>query len=181
MTDAELFAIIRPIIIKATGVPECILANPNAPSPNGAYATVQIRQSVSQRGQANIHRKNIVQDGGWIGVETTVKAQIIAAMSINFWRGEATMYAELLRECNKLPTVSAMLRAGKIGWGGADAVNNLNALQANNWEQRAQVTVRLWYETTNSDVINAIYSASVAVEKEDGTLIETIDISVDSP
>ena len=61
-----------------------------------------------------------------------------------------------------------------IGWGGTDAVNNLTALQAANWEPRAQVTVRVLYETTDVSTINAILTTSIIVENERGDMLETI-------
>lgn len=58
MTNEELFAVLRPIVMLATGVPECILADQagpgSMPAPKGPYATITPRQSVSERGQANI-------------------------------------------------------------------------------------------------------------------------------
>jgi len=173
MTDAELFAILRPIIL-VTGVPECILANPNAPAPVGAYATIQIRQPVTERGQANIYRANKQQTVDWVGVETDVRSQIVCSCSVNFWRGEATMFAEKIKQINKRPDVSLALFKAKIGWAGTEAVNNLNAIQSNNWEQRAQMTIKLWYETSNKATINAIYSASLAVENESGDVLVTV-------
>ena len=67
-----------------------------------------------------------------------------------------------------------MLFKSGIGWGGTDAVNNLTALQAANWEPRAQVTVRVLYETTDVSTINAILTASIIVENEAGDVLETI-------
>lgn len=54
MTDKEIFLILRPHILRVTGVPECILADPNAQAPTGEYASVRPRQGISERGQANI-------------------------------------------------------------------------------------------------------------------------------
>jgi len=67
-----------------------------------------------------------------------------------------------------------MLFKSGIGWGGTDAVNNLTALQAANWEPRAQVTVRVLYETTDVSTINAILTTSIVVENESGDVLETI-------
>lgn len=70
-----------------------------------------------------------------------MRAQIVGSCSVNFYRGNALAYARKLHQCNKRPDVSMMLFKSGIGWGGTDAVNNLTALQAANWEPRAQVTV----------------------------------------
>ena len=63
MTNEELFKKLRPIVMLATGVPECILADQagpgSMPAPKGAYATITPRQSVSERGQANIVSRDV--------------------------------------------------------------------------------------------------------------------------
>ena len=166
MTNSELFAKLRPIVLLATGVPECILADQygpgQVPAPQGAYATITPRQSVSERGQANIHETN--SPGEKVNVE--VRAQIMATCSVNFYRGEALMFAERLKQANKRPDVSVMLYKSGIGWNGTDAVNNLTSLQSANFEQRAQITIRIMYETSLTADINNILSASVIVENE---------------
>jgi hypothetical protein len=179
MTNEELFAKLRPIVMLATGVPECILADQagpgSMPAPNGAYATITPRQSVSERGQANIVTRDVPGDQ----VEVDVRAQIMCACSVNFYRGQALMFAERLKQANKRPDVSVMLFKAKIGWNGADAVNNLTSLQSANFEQRAQITIRLMYETSSLPVVNNILSASVALENERAEVLETFAVSVD--
>lgn len=179
MTNEELFAKLRPIVMLATGVPECILADQagpgSMPAPEGAYATITPRQSVSERGQANIITRDVPGDQ----VEVDVRAQIMCAASVNFYRGEALMYAERLKQANKRPDVSVMLFKAKIGWNGADAVNNLTSLQSANFEQRSQITLRLMYEASSLPVVNNILSATVALENESAEVIETFTVSVD--
>ncbi|MDD2108964.1 LIC_12616 family protein [Pseudomonas asiatica] len=179
MTNEELFAVLRPIVMLATGVPECILADQagpgSMPAPKGPYATITPRQSVSERGQANI----ITRDIPGYQVEVDVRAQIMCACSVNFYRGQALMFAERLKQANKRPDVSVMLFKAKIGWNSADAVNNLTSLQSANFEQRAQITLRLMYETSSLPVVNNILSASVALENERAEVIETFTVSVD--
>lgn len=178
MTNQELFAKLRPIVMLATGVPECLLADQigpgSMPAPQGAYATITPRQSVSERGQANIVSRN--RPGEL--VEVDVRAQIMCSASVNFYRGEALMYAERLKQANKRPDVSMMLFKAKIGWNSTDAVNNLTSLQSANFEQRAQITIRLMYETSSLPVINNILSATVALENEKAQVIQTFTVEV---
>ena len=179
MTNQELFAKLRPIVMLATGVPECLLADQigpgSMPAPQGAYATITPRQSVSERGQANIISRNVPGEL----VEVDVRAQIMCSASVNFYRGEALMYAERLKQANKRPDVSMMLFKAKIGWNSTDAVNNLTSLQSANFEQRAQITIRLMYETSSLPVINNILSATVALENEKAQVIQTFTVEVD--
>lgn len=152
MTNNEIFAAIRPHILNVTGVSECILADPNGPSPDGAYASVRPRQSIRERGQANI----IMTDGANDTIVHEIRAQIVASCEINFFRGEAMQYAEMLKECHKRPDVCWPLWKAGIGWGGTEPVNNLTALQASNFEQRAQIIVKLLYEAVNTVTVNNI-------------------------
>ncbi|MCK8669190.1 hypothetical protein M1M11_30380 [Pseudomonas azerbaijanoccidens] len=179
MTNEELFKKLRPIVMLATGVPECLLADQTGPgsmpAPKGAYATITPRQSVSERGQANILSRDVPGEQ----VEVDVRAQIMCSCSVNFYRGEAIMFAERLKQANKRPDVSVMLFKSNIGWNSTDAVNNLTSLQSANFEQRAQITIRLMYETSSLPVINNILSASVAFENERAEVIQTFSVQVD--
>ena len=152
MTNNEIFAALRPHILNVTGVSECILADPNGPSPDGPYASVRPRQSIRERGQANI----IMTDGANDTIVYEIRAQIVASCEINFFRGEAMQYAEMLKECHKRPDVCWPLWQKGIGWGGTEPVNNLTALQASNFEQRSQIIVKLLYEAVNTVTVNNI-------------------------
>ena len=152
MTNNDIFAALRPHILNVTGVSECILADPNGPSPDGPYASVRPRQSIRERGQANI----IMTDGANDTIVYEIRAQIVASCEINFFRGEAMRYAEMLKECHKRPDVCWPLWQAGIGWGGTEPVNNLTALQASNFEQRAQIIVKLLYEAVNTVTVNNI-------------------------
>lgn len=178
MTDIEIFDILRPLILDVTSVPECILADPNAPSPSGSYAAVRPQQGIAERGQANV--KRIAQPGAL--QKTEVRAQIVATCWVNFYRDNALLYAQRLKQANKRPDVSMTLLKNKLGWGGTDAINNLTMLQSEKFEERAQIAIRLWYETTDEATINSIERVQIGVEYEDGTLIETVDVETpDAP
>lgn len=172
MTNNEIFAILRPIVMRVTGVPECILADPNAQAPKGPYCSIRPRQGVTKRGQANITTSNQPDNK----TRTDVRSQIICRCDINFYRGDALQYAELLEECHKRPDVAWELFGHNVGWGGTDAINNLTVLQSSNFEQRAQITVRLLYETSQVVDFNNILSVQIGVENERGDPLQTIDI-----
>lgn len=179
MTNEELFKKLRPIVMLATGVPECLLADQTGPgsmpAPKGAYATITPRQYIGERGQANVTTRDIPGDL----VETEVRAQIMCSASINFYRGEALMYAERLKQANKRPDISIMLFKAKIGWNSTDGVNNLTSLQSANFEQRSQITLRLMYEAISISEINNILSVEVALENEKAQALQTFTVEVD--
>lgn len=172
MTNEQLFAILRPIILRVSGVPECILADQNAPSPTGEYASIRPRQSIDQRGQAHIYAVN--KPGDLVTVD--VRTQVIATASVNFYRGDAMERVERLKECNKRPDVSIDLFKASVRWLGTSVANNLTALQSVNWEQRAQINIRLGYEVSDIADVNNILSASVIVENEKAQVLTRIDI-----
>lgn len=178
MTDEEIFDILRPIILDVTGVPECILADPNAPSPSGSYAAVRPLQTVGERGQANV-----IRIGNNDATQTVqVKAQIAATCWVNFYRDGAMNFAGKLKQANKRPDVSMTLLRNSLGWVGTENVNNLTALQSANFEERAQIAIKLWYETTDEATINSIERVSIGVEYEDGTLVDTVEVETpDAP
>jgi hypothetical protein len=172
MTNEELFALLAPIIMEATGVPEVMLADDKGGSPKGEYASLFPRQTVAERGQANIYRRDKPDNK----VETEVRAQIIATCSVNFFRGNAHMYAERLKQCNKHPNISMMLKRAKLGWNGADSANDLTTIQSANWEPRAQINIRIMYEAKTFSEINNILSARVIIENEKAQTLQTIDV-----
>ncbi len=176
MTNNELFTLMRNIVMLVTGVPTCILADQNTSAPAGSYATIRPRQSVKQYGQAGIKYTGIPDDK----VRHTIKLQKMCDCSINFYRGSAQEYAELIAECNKRPDVQELLMRASVGWNGADAVNNLTSLQANNWEQRAQVTVRLMYEIEQIVDTNAVTNVGISTQIESGDVVQVVDVTVNS-
>lgn len=177
MTSLEIFKILRPIVMTVTGVPECILADPNAKSPTGPYASIRVRQSIRERGQANVTITDLPVPRQ---VRYDIRAQIICDVSIEFWRGNAMEYAEKLKECHKRPDVPWLLMRAGVGWGGTDAVNNLTALQSGNMEQRAQITVRLYYEAVDIVDVNNIERVVATVENEKAQTIQSVDVTVSS-
>jgi hypothetical protein len=172
MTNEQLFAILQPIIMRVTGVPVCMLADQNFKSPTGEYASIRPRQSIDQRGQAHIVPVDKIGDL----VSVDVRSQVIATANVNFYRGDAMARVERLQECHKRPDVSIDLFKAGVRWLGTSAANNLTALQSVNWEQRAQISIRLGYEVSDINDINNILSASVIIEDEKARVLETIDI-----
>lgn len=173
MTSDELFDLLRPIIMAATGVPEIIPADDNHDAPPGPYATIEPFSSIRQRGQSYVTRAS-----GSGGLMTkTIVTNMIAECSIQFYRGDAHMLASRLRGAGKRPSVSmAMMRVG-LGWGAVGPVNDLTALQGNRNEQRAQVTVDVNYTDTVTDNLGLIEFVNVTATDDIGS--EVVDFNVD--
>ena len=180
MTNEELYLIMQPIVKTVTGLTQVILSNPNAPAPLDEYCAIKPKHSIEQRGQANIYKAN----SGTDSVTWEVRPQIVCEMLLEFYRGEAMSYAEMMKQANKRPDIGqALLQASPqpIGWQRAGNVINLTALQSNNWEQRAQISIYVLYELIPASVtpINSIERASVTVEDFDSGAMQTISIETD--
>jgi hypothetical protein len=137
-----IFDAMRPIILAATGIPECLKTEPNAPAPSGEYCTVSVYSNISQRGQAIVYKEN--QAGALININAVPQA--VSEVSINFYRGDAVEYAARILQANKRPSVSEALYAASLGWQRAGPINKLTALQGPRFESRAQVSIFLWHE-----------------------------------
>jgi len=179
MNDLQLFEMLRSIIMIVTGVPECVLADQNNQAPSGSYAAIKPHQNINQRGQANINYTTVPTANS---VTVEVRAQIMATCSVNFYRANANNYAKKLLQANKRPDVSAILFLAGVGWNNAGPVNNLTSLQSANFEERAQISIVLMYETSDPVVINSIEYTSISIENEDAETIVTTHIKTpDAP
>lgn len=175
MTRLEIFRVLQPIVKIVTGVPTVILADQvdssgvGLPSPTGEYATIEPKQSISERGQANVYRSTSLTPRS---IDVEPRAQVIVEASVNVFRGvDAVSRVSRLLQCNKRPDVSATLFKNKLGWNRTSAPNNLTRLQSGNPEQRAQIYIYLMYETSNPITINTIESVNYSVQYEDGDII----------
>lgn len=171
MTNLEIYKIVREIILQVTGVPTVIRSNPNAPSPDGEYCAVSVTQPTSQRSEPAVRMSNIQQPDGWTGVRHELVANCETDVSINFYRGNAHEYARKLFGANKLPSVSELLYRKEVRWLKSSAVNNLNALQSENWESRAQISVTMMYKEVSYEDTNAIYKVPIQIQDEKGNVI----------
>lgn len=175
MTRDEIYNIIKPIVQDVTGLRMVTIADAvddhgtGLPSPPGEYITIEPKQSVAQRGQANIYRATSATPRS---VDVDVRAQIIVELSINCFRGDdAISRLSRLQQCNKRPDVSAALFKAGLGWQRASVPNNLTRLQSGNPEQRAQIYIYLMYETSDIVTINNIESVGLTVLDDDDRIL----------
>ena len=177
----------RQIVLIATDCPEAILANQNKPSPKdapkGEYCAIKASGSKRQHGQAIIRKSNtgIITSpiGDVYDLDHAVAAQVVADVTINFYRGNANDYAMQLFQANKRPDISELLFINKVGWVGVNPINDLTALQSEDWETRAQIVVRLAYEQISTVTTNAIYQIPFEIrdfDSGDNVIIEGIEV-----
>lgn len=185
MTDDEIYDVFHQIITTVTGLAgdHVIPADDNKKSPDNAYASIKVGQARGQRGHANQYLKNTDLVPSPIGqvrdVSHGIRAQLTCDISVNFYREGSGFNASLLYQASKRPDISQLLFQAGIGWRNSNAINDLSALQSKEIEERAQLTITVWYEQSQNVTTNAIYSAAISVENEDGDTIQTEII--DSP
>ena len=179
MTDDEIFDAIRPIILSATGVAECIKSDPNALAPLGEYCSVSVHSGVNQRGQAIDYSSST---SGVASLDIDIRSQLVSEVSINFYRGQAVNFATRIPQANKLPDISAQLFASGMGWQRAGPINKLTGLQSGAMEERAQVSIYVLHEQPVTAVINSIEAVTWDIEDEDLNTLSTGEIrTVDAP
>lgn len=179
MTDDELFDVLRQVVLISTGLENCVLADQNAPSVKGEYATIKPNQTVNQRGQANVSRSSVP---GVPTVNIDIRSQVISTCSVNFYRGNARNNALKLKQCNKRPDVSEILFKAGVGWNHAGPVNDISALQSGNIEQRTQLNLFVMYELLTQTTQNSIERITLIGEDRNGDVLSTTEIiSPDAP
>lgn len=168
MNDVDLFKILRPHVLRVSGVPEVILAPQNHQSPKGEYASIQVRYNTSERGQANISSKDIPDDK----IETDIRPQRVMTCVIEFYRGEARQYAANLQQMNRRSDVMWPLFVEGISIRNMGVVLDLTELQASNYEPRARIEMVLWMEGSSKVIDNKILGVNVVVSDEKGHILD---------
>ena len=168
MTRLELFALMREIVMIATGVPEAILADDNHTAPGGEYASIEPFQLVNSYAKPYIRSANSGSDD----VSQTIEGNAIVECPINFYRGGDSRGRALALKNAPYRTdiMSKLFRAG-VGWQSVGPVNNLSSLQSSRTEQRSNVSVFLMFKDVTTVTLNAILSAPIRVEYADGTVV----------
>lgn len=176
MTREELFDILRPIIASKTGVPECILADPNKKAPSGEYASIEPFSNIVEIGTGGQTQKEIDAvdgDPDFKDLEITIKSSQEVQVSINFYRGGARDFANKVLQLDKHPSTHEAMLINGLGWMRTGSVNNLTALNQGNYEPRAQVDVFLRRMEAATDTTQQIYFMPWSIENEDGDEISS--------
>lgn len=182
MTREELFAVLRPIVIDVTGVPECILADQNETDPTGEYCSIEPFDNIRKRGQAAQSWEEVDPvdgDTNYMDLQHSVTTHQIVRTSFNFYRGSARDYANLLQDADKFSSVNDTLRASNIGWMDTGAVNNLTALQSGRQEPRHQIYVTFWINRTQTETVQQIYNVPIQGEDENSNTVSDYTVSIE--
>lgn len=164
MNTLQVYKALRQIVLKLTGVNECLLADQNTPAPSGTYATIRVAESIRPTAKGGVFR---YYDKKNRTVTEQIKSPVIYSATVNFYRGDAQRNASRLINCSRLSSVHEILLRNGLGWVDTDPVQNLTALQSNEQEQRAVIVVRLVGQQIISETVNTIEAIpSITVEDE---------------
>lgn len=179
MTRSELFQVLRPIVLQVTGVPACMLADPtdsSAQPPSGEYCVIEPFDSLGKRGQAAQSWSEVdAVDGNadFMDLEHSIVTHQEVRASINFYRGGARDYANLLQEADKFDSVQESLYSAGVGWLSVGSVNNLTTLVSGLQEPRHQIYVNLLVNRGQTETIQQIYVVSGEAQNENGDTLST--------
>jgi len=177
MTNNELFAIVRQIVMIVTGLDDdhVVIRDPNIGSPGGEYCAIAVDGPSRRFAKGGYKLANIgpVQSpiGDVYDVGQQVRQTVLRDVSINFYRGNANDHAVKILGAKQRFDVHNILLANGIGWISAGPVNDLTALQSNRHETRAEVSATFATLETQDVVSNAIYTVPADVQNESGVSI----------
>ena len=175
MNTLTVYKALRQIVLKLTGVDECLLADQNTPAPSGTYATIRVAESIRPTSQGEVYRSYNKESRT---ITERIKYPVIYSATVNFYRGDAQRNASQLINCSRLSTIHDILLRNGLGWVDTDPVQNLTALQSNEQEQRAVIVIRLVGTQIISETVNtieAIPSITVEDERKDVLVHETTE------
>lgn len=177
MTDtAKIFDALYDVIIEIGGAGECIMADQNAPAPDGSYASVFFKQFTSIGAPAP---RTITNEDGTFSVKHEQLYGV--TVMVDFWRNDALFKASNiigLQYNNFSPSVMQGLRNAGICILGVSNATNLSALQSAQMEPRAQIEISMTYtrDINASDNAQKIKKVPAKIYYSDDELAGDIEI-----
>lgn len=173
MTDIELYKLLRPAVVTASGVPFAIPAADNEEAPRGSYASIHTRTGIRERGMA-FKRKRLLPDGETF--EHTIRSQQEVTCVVEFYRSGAKEYAANLLQMDKRDDIVWTLYKAGLCIMETGPVLDLTALQSDQYEERARVDIRLRMEVARTYEINRIMEVTGTVQDESGADLQSATV-----
>jgi hypothetical protein len=177
LTDtAKIFDALYDVITEIGGAGECIMADQNAPAPEGSYASVFFKSFEAIGAPAP---RTITNEDGTFSVAYNQLYGV--TVMVDFWRDDALFKASNLLglQYNGFSeSVVKGLREAGICILGVSNVTNLSALQSAQMEPRAQVEISMTYtrDINGSDNAQRIEKVPAKIYYSDGELADEIEI-----
>lgn len=151
----ELNRAVRALVAMATGIPAEFVSpqdqSLDIPAAPQVWATVKVTPFGSV-GQDEVKYANATSEQ----VTEKVEGQRLCVASINIYRTGALDYADKLKSRVRLSNAVAHMQANNIGFIGFGPVNDLTAVEDEEWEERAQVDLQ-FYTSVSEDVLLDTY------------------------
>lgn len=175
MTNIELYRLLYPAVMTASGVPTIIPGADNAPAPTGPYASIHIRTDIRERGMAFKDRRLLPDNETF---EHKIRSQQEVTCTVEFYRDGAKEYAANMLQMDKRDDIVWTLYKAGLNIMSTGPVLDLTALQSNQYEERARVDIYLRMQVARKYNINRILEVTGVVQNEGGTDIQTVTVKV---
>lgn len=170
MTNLELYKLLHPAVMAASGVPMIIPGADNQDAPAGPYASIHVRTDIRERGMAFKDRRLLTDNETF---EDTIRSQQEVTCTVEFYRDGAKEYAANMLQMDKRDDIVWVLYKAGLNIMRTGPVLDLTALQSNQYEERARVDIYLRMQVARKYEINRIMQVSVTVENEDGDELQS--------
>lgn len=173
MTNTELYKLLHPAVMLASGVPEIVPAGDNKSAPKGSYASIHVRTDIGQRGMAFKDRRLLSDNETF---EHTIRSQQEVACAVEFYREGAKEYAANMLQLDKREDIYWDLYSAGLMIMSTGPVLDLTALQSNQYEERARVDIYLRMQVARVYNINRIMEVTGTVQNEDGDDLQSVTV-----
>lgn len=173
MTNLELYKLLYPAVLLASGVPKIIPGADNGDAASGSYASIHVRTGVRERGMAFKDRRLLPDNETF---EHTIRSQQEVTCTVEFYRAGAKEYASNMLQMDKRDDIVWTLFKAGISIMSTGPVLDLTALQSNQYEERARVDIFLRMQGSRKYNINRIMEVGVAVQNEDGDQMQSATV-----
>lgn len=173
MTNTDLYKLLHPAVMLASGVPEVIPAADNHRVPPGPYASIHVRTDIRERGMAFKDRRLLPDNETF---EHMIRSQQEVTCTVEFYRNGAKEYAANMLQMDKRDDIRWDLYKAGINIMSTGPVLDLTALQSNQYEERARVDIYLRMQVARTYEINRIMEVTGVVSDEDGIDLQSATV-----
>ena len=161
--EVHLFKVLRSVVLKATGVNECILADQNAPAPKGDYATIRINDRAEETVRPQESYNTIDPKDSHSLLNFSLRTSLIADVHVNFYRSGAFSKASKLIGCTRIPSIADIITRAELGIMRIGEAINTTALQSDRTEERATITLKIAFERLYTEEVAPIKSVKFEI------------------
>lgn len=174
----ELHSTIGNLIRTASGVNAVILANQDHAPPPGTYGTYHL-MPVRAYGHPRKVREDIaalapVPAFMWKDISETTITQLELLVSVNFFDAGAKQAALMMQQAQFRFPVANYCRQNELGWRYTSETRNLTGLEMATIQERYQLDLHLWIETSITDTMMRAAGYSIQIDDENGNTLTTI-------